>query len=257
MSDEDPLAALVIDTAELDRARIATVLRGRIAIDRANSVPVVQPPFNEWDTNQKILGFLLARKAMALLGVDAQEAAMPNAIAGLTGLAAGTVRPTLRGLLQQRRVSQDSKGAYLLSAPQVNAAIEALAVAVTVGDRLPAAGAARTRHARGRVGKGRGEDMPRHAPKSPGAGPDHPKPMKPPSRSSGGSPSSLVKGLIAQGFFDSPRTLNSVQKHLKDKAGRQIPITTLSPLFTRLLRSNVLDREETDEGAYAYEKPKG
>lgn len=71
------------------------------------------------------------------------------------------------------------------------------------------------------------------------------------------SPRALVLNLLNQGFFDSPKTLADVQKRLKDKSGHSIPVTTLAPLFTRLLRSHTIDREETDAGVCAYEKHKG
>jgi predicted transcriptional regulator len=61
-----------------------------------------------------------------------------------------------------------------------------------------------------------------------------------------------VRELVAQGFFDTPKTLAAVQERLKDKQGRDIPQTTLSPIFTRLLRSGHLDRSRNSEGNYEY-----
>jgi len=250
VTEDDPLASLVIDAAELDRSRIAAALRGRIAFDRSTSAPVIQSGFNDWDTNQKILGFLLGRKAGVLLGVSDQEAVMPITVGSQTGLAPGTIRPGLRGLLQQRRVSQDNKGAYFLTAPQVIAALDTLATRPTVERGK----STKKRRLKGAPPKDRASERPSQILKQPVT---VSKPHQKVKQKKGGantakrSPTALVMQLIDQGFFDSARTLSSAQKRLRDKTGHQIKITTLSPVFTRLLRSHLFDREESDEG-YVY-----
>jgi len=226
VTEDDPLASLVIDAAELDRSRIAAALRGRIAFDRSTSAPVIQSGFNDWDTNQKILGFLLGRKAGVLLGVSDQEAVMPIT------------------------VSQDNKGAYFLTAPQVIAALDTLVARPTVERGKPT----KKRRLKGAPPKDRASERPSQILKQPVT---VSKPHQKVKQKKGGantakrSPTALVMQLIDQGFFDSARTLSSAQKRLRDKTGHQIKITTLSPVFTRLLRSHLFDREESDEG-YVY-----
>jgi len=251
MTNEDPLAELMVDAADVDRARIAAALKGRIAIDRATASPVPQPKFNEWDADQKILAYLLARKAASLLGVATDEAAMPQMVTAHTGLPAGTVRPKLRAFVEGRRVSQTNAGAYFLAAPQVTHAIDALAKSRNNEKARPAG--PRTKKSR-KKGVAQRSDA-RTESKDGALSPE--RRSERPGRIGGRSPSALVHELLNQGFFDSPKTLADVQKRLKDKAGHSIPVTTLSPLFTRLLRSHTFDREETDAGLYAYEKHKG
>jgi hypothetical protein len=83
-----------------------------------------------------------------------------------------------------------------------------------------------------------------------------PDPRSKPTRKSARSPSALVRELLDVGYFDSLRTLAEVQRRLRDKTGHQIPVTTLSSTFTRLLRSGLVDRERTDDGVYAYQRSK-
>jgi hypothetical protein len=252
MTNGDPLAELMIDATEVDRARIAAALKGRIAIDRATASAVPQPQFNDWDADQKILAYLLARKAAALLGVATDEAAMPQVVTAHTGLPAGTVRPKLRAFLESRRVSQTNAGAYFLAAPQVTHAIDALAKSRGGVEKARPAGSQTKQSRKQRAGqRSDSQAKSKDGVRSPERG------IERPGRTGGRSPRLLVLELLSHGFFDSPKTLADVQKRLKDKAGHSIPVTTLSPLFTRLLRSHTLDREESDAGVYAYEKHKG
>ncbi len=61
-------------------------------------------------------------------------------------------------------------------------------------------------------------------------------------------PSDAVKAMIGDGFFDTPKGLGDVRAHLKDVHPRDVPVTTLSPLFTRLLRSGELKRSKNLSG---------
>jgi hypothetical protein len=166
-------------------------------------------------------------------------------------LPAGTVRPKLRAFVEGRRVSQTNAGGYFLAAPQVTHAIDVLAKSRD-GEKASTA-SPRTRKPRKQRASQRSDA---NAESKAGARPTA-RPIARPGRIGRRSPRALVVELVTQGFFDSPKTLADVQKRLKDRAGHSIPVTTLSPLFTRLLRSHALDREETDAGVYAYEKHKG
>jgi predicted transcriptional regulator len=63
--------------------------------------------------------------------------------------------------------------------------------------------------------------------------------------------------MVSSGFFAEPKGLADVQRRLKDKQGREVPVTTLSPVFTRLLREGVLDRSRNSEGTYEYVSTQG
>lgn len=126
MTEEDPLAELLLDAEEVDRARLARGLKGILGIDTETGRIVIKPGFTALNSRQKILAYLLGRKAAFLLGVSESEAVTPKEIPDETGLPSGTVHPTLKGLRESRSVSQVQGGAYFLGAHQVLDALEAI-----------------------------------------------------------------------------------------------------------------------------------
>lgn len=249
MDENDPLASLVVDAVELDRQRIAEALSGVVYLDRAGRI-VPADGFPALPNAEKLLAVLLGRKAAVLLELADVEAAAPSVLVSETGLPDGSVRPTLRRLYDNRLVSQDVDNAYYLSPHQVGTAIDRLSASrggdsddegsgapTTERVRRPVAKQNRKRRAGKRKtstsGNGDGEGATRKA-------------------STAFSVTAAVHELIEQGFFESPKTLGDVRRNLKDKQGRDVPTTTLSPIFTRLLRSGDLDRAKNDDGAYEY-----
>jgi hypothetical protein len=245
MSPTDPLSELLVDAREFDRARIAAVLRGRLALDESTSLAIVLPAFDGFDNPQKILAFMLLQKAALLLDRTKDDGVTPILLAEQTGVPRGTVGRLLRELLDAHRISQSASGLYFLSGPQVGAAIEQLNV---VANDATHSAATKPRQRKGGSSRRRiGGDEKRGDPST------RPKDTrKSPARKSSRSPTALVRHLLDDGFLDKPRTLAEVQRRLKDRAGHQIPVTTLSPIFTRMLRAGLVDREHTANGVYAY-----
>jgi len=247
MTNDDPLRDLVVDSVEIDRQRIADALRGVVAIDKSGQV-LPGTGFQRLDASQKILAFLLGRKVAVLLDMTEEEAIGPTELAKSAGMAPGTVGPTIRRIHTARLITQDVDSRYYLSPHQVGTAIEQLsdseaappqekvAAPRNATRRKPAATAAR----KSRRGRTKSESQDEGADRK--------------RQSAGFSPTNAIRDLIAQGFFDQPKTLTQVQTRFKDKQGREIAVTTLSPLFTRLLRDGALDREKSDDGTYEYVK---
>ena len=127
----DPLASLLIDAAEVDRAAIANTLRDLVAIDSTTG-SVVFRPGARLNSRQKILAYLLGRKVSHLLGKIEIEAVHPKTIISDTGLASGTVHPKLKELREDRIVSQESDGAYWIAPFQLH---NALATVKVEGDK--------------------------------------------------------------------------------------------------------------------------
>ena len=71
------------------------------------------------------------------------------------------------------------------------------------------------------------------------------------------STTDALRELIKNGFFGEPKALAGVQGHLREKQGRTIKVTSLSPIFTRLLRDGELDRSKNTDGVYEYRAAKG
>jgi hypothetical protein len=81
------------------------------------------------------------------------------------------------------------------------------------------------------------------------------------SRSSASTPRSrlgpkrALGELIAEGFFDEPRTIADAKERLRHKKGLSFTLQDLSPALVRLLREGSLDREQGDGGQYEYRRP--
>lgn len=241
MAAHDPLLDLVVDTAELDRTSIADALRGVIVIDKSGAV-VPARDFQALSAQQKVIALLLGRKVAVLLGLSTDEAVGPTELAKQSDVPGGTIFPTVRRLLKDRMISQDSTSEYHLSTHQVAAAIAYLDTSSTSASSTP--------DPRPRNGAGKSATKPkRRKPNAPSAA----STSTPKKRPGGGfSPTTAIRTLVEQGFFDKAKGLGAVQKRMKDKEGREVEVTTLSPIFTRLLRDGTLDREKNADGVYEY-----
>ncbi|WP_140843196.1 hypothetical protein [Variovorax guangxiensis] len=67
-------------------------------------------------------------------------------------------------------------------------------------------------------------------------------------------PKAAVLGLIADKFFDAPKTGQAVQAHLKTRRGFTIGADQLRLALLRLVREQALDREENADGDYEYKR---
>jgi hypothetical protein len=131
MTEEDPLAALLVDDAdEVDRAAIAQALKDRVGVDGKSGRLVVKPGFDALSTRGKVLAYLLGVKVAVLLGKRAEEQVSPKDVVDGTGMPAGSVRPTLSQLLDDRLVVRTG-GEYRVPAHQVGHAI----AGITTGRR--------------------------------------------------------------------------------------------------------------------------
>jgi len=119
----DPLQELVVDAAAVDRNAIASVLKGRIAIDSDSGRLVLSPSYNDLEARRKVLSVLLARKAAHLLKLAENEALTNKEVGEQTGLPPGTAAPSLKSLKELRLVSQDATKAYYISNAQLSNAI--------------------------------------------------------------------------------------------------------------------------------------
>lgn len=119
----DPLESLLIDAAQVNRAEIAEVLRDIIAIDSKTGGVVFRYGSKGMAARDKIIAYLLGRKVSHLLEKIQVEGAKPKTIIEDTGIAAGTVHPSLKELREDRLVSQDADGGYLVAQHQLSDAI--------------------------------------------------------------------------------------------------------------------------------------
>ena len=112
----DELENLVVSGVEMDRKIVAEILAPYVRLERETCGV---RPNEKWDglTNEeKIMVYLLARKAMVALGFPVEnEEAVASEVIKKTGIRAGSGYPALRSLLQQRLIEQVGKrGGYLV-----------------------------------------------------------------------------------------------------------------------------------------------
>jgi hypothetical protein len=258
MSQEDPLRSLVIDADELDRARIAEVLRGILKIDKSGRV-LPDRGFRNLDARQKVLAFLLGRKVAVLLELTDTETIGPKDLATQSGVATGTVRPAVRKLAEARLVSQDADSSYFLGPHQVSTAIDLLVPKNldSVDSSSSSVATSRVRPGTKRAAKSTSAAKKTSVDKSDAPSKKNVSANPKKSVTTAFSPTNAIRGLAEEGFFDSPKSLSDVQQWLKDKKGRIYSVNDLSPIFTRLLRSNVLDRDKDADGKYVYTRSSG
>lgn len=108
----DPLDKLMAADEDVSREMLAGILQKWIKIDPKTGSVIPLEGWYTLKTRQSIFLFLLGRKAAALKGILEAEGAGPKAIADATGLAKGTVNPSLRHLAKERLLAQDKDGKY-------------------------------------------------------------------------------------------------------------------------------------------------
>lgn len=112
MNSRDPLADLLVDADELDRAGLARALRNRVAIDKASARLQIADGYASLDSKRKLLALLLAQKAAHLLDMSETESLSHSAMVAMSGMPKGTAAPTLKGLKETHLVAQDESKAY-------------------------------------------------------------------------------------------------------------------------------------------------
>lgn len=104
------LEDLVVSGADMDRELVGQILAPYLRLDKDTcSIRVTQ----KWDAlgnEEKIILYLVARKAMSALNFTIEsEESPPAEVIKQTGLPPGSVYPALRNLLQQRLIDQPGK----------------------------------------------------------------------------------------------------------------------------------------------------
>ncbi|MBI4596412.1 MAG: hypothetical protein HY730_08565 [Candidatus Tectomicrobia bacterium] len=111
----DELESLVVSGKDIDRKLVAQILSPYVKLDK--DVSNIRP-LEGWNTlkaYEKILVYLLSRKAMVALDFGLpSEGASAGEAARDTGLKTGTVNPALRGLLDDRLVDQGKDNRYFI-----------------------------------------------------------------------------------------------------------------------------------------------
>jgi hypothetical protein len=94
---DDALEALIVGKKKLDRKLVAKILSPYVRFDKDAGSILPQEAWLGLGTDSKILVYLLAKKAMVLLGFGLEaESAAATEVASETNLKLGAVSPALR-----------------------------------------------------------------------------------------------------------------------------------------------------------------
>ena len=72
---------------------------------------------------------------------------------------------------------------------------------------------------------------------------------------SGAGPNALLSQLVADDFFNSPRTIGDIVEHCKHNFARTIKPNDISGKLARLTREQTLRRSKNSDGQYEYVNP--
>lgn len=115
MSTVDPLDALVIDTREVDRERLASILEGRVGVDPAEGTIRFRPGVkSDLTIRQVALMTLLGQQALHLLDAEQPEGLKPAEIAEIGGVQGNSLRAKLSQLVADDLVYKNGDDLYVV-----------------------------------------------------------------------------------------------------------------------------------------------
>jgi hypothetical protein len=111
---EDPLENLLVAQEDVNRELLAEVLSPYVKISKETGEVIQLPAFGQLTNAEKILVFLLARKAAKSLGIQlTREGVSPKEISGMTGVNYDSVKPTVSGLAKKHILQKEGEGYFV------------------------------------------------------------------------------------------------------------------------------------------------
>ena len=110
----DPLRELLVDKDQLDRELLSKVLKDYLRIDQDSHTVRFTVMSEELTVDDKIIIFLLARKAMMAMELSHSESSKPGEIEKATAIKGGTLRPKLKKMYDKRLIDKDEGGGYFV-----------------------------------------------------------------------------------------------------------------------------------------------
>jgi hypothetical protein len=111
---DNPLSKLLVGKEELNRDLLAEALTPYVRISEDPWDVIQLPEFGKLTNAEKILVFLLARKASKSLGSSLErEEASPKEISKMTGINYDSVKPTVSSLFKKRVLQKVNECYYV------------------------------------------------------------------------------------------------------------------------------------------------
>lgn len=126
MTEDNPLEQLYVDAEEVDREKLAEALRGIIGIDEDTGEPYFMGEFGKLNNKEKIVAYLLYRKAAVSLNkIDkSAEGQSSREIADETGVNYKTVTGWVSKLDFVEK--DDNRGGHYIPGYETDTAIEVI-----------------------------------------------------------------------------------------------------------------------------------
>lgn len=111
----DPLAVLFINDAKaVDREQLATLVAPFVSIDQNSNEFGVLPAFSEIEGNTAKLEILLSATKARSLFLGQPDGLLPTEIIAMGIMAEGSVKSSLKKLLDGHKVKKDKDGRYFI-----------------------------------------------------------------------------------------------------------------------------------------------
>lgn len=109
------LEDLIVSGTELDKKLVAEILAPYVQLEKDRCTIRPTEGWTRLSNDQKLLIYLLARRAMVALGFDlGTEGATASEVIADTGVKSGTAHPALRKLLGNRLIDQSQDKRYCI-----------------------------------------------------------------------------------------------------------------------------------------------
>ncbi len=108
----DPLDDLFVDSnSTVDKAEVAKLLKPYIRLYAETKEVLTTPAWEDLNLQQKLLTWMLGRKALRLRGIitEEEEFTSPSDLEKGTSLKGGSIRPTLSKLVDSRLIRIDKE----------------------------------------------------------------------------------------------------------------------------------------------------
>jgi hypothetical protein len=240
------LKDLITDKGALDEAAIERIVGSYARYDVEAKEITFMPAFAALSNRAKILVYLVALLGWKFVTDDPIPSdARPADIEITTGIAGGSLRPTLRGLCESHVLSErDSRYAVRgTSLPGIEAELNARE---TDEGARQVRSSPRRKSRRGRATKGAAVEDAQETDIDDGEA--DPKIKR--SRKVGAKTGNIAATFdrwINEGYFDDPRTLAEVQQRFRKEA-MMVPQTSLPGYFLGAVRKGRLKRDEMEVG---------
>lgn len=117
---DDPLAALISsDTGATDRTKLAELLTPYLIIDQDSKEFSFHPELHEVDGNNTRIEILLAGAKARALYFELPDGLLPAEIIGAGLMPEGSVKTSLKRLLDTHKIKRNKEGRYFLPAHRV------------------------------------------------------------------------------------------------------------------------------------------